>query len=240
MCSLLPLASLAAKNGNPFARYLQVDCRFIGQVVQKRHLARFGNCHFNLGPLVPLIEGSYRDKIWLGLEGGAQRGLVVLAVDAVSGVLKVPGSHARVDVAGPHAGDEEQVVVLAEGLERLPVALGGAVGEAVGGKVGVDAVEARRQDVPLVLLLDQQGDEDGIVRGVPDAAALRVLQEFGPLLRVEQVGVVDVKERKELPGVGPVLEEGRVVTVPEDRETVWAATNYSFVIRVSKAALAFC
>lgn len=212
--------SLAAENGDPFARYLQVDCRFIGQVVQKRHLARFGNCHFNLGPLVPFIEGGDGDKIRLGLQRVAQRGLVVLAVDAVSGVLEVPGSHAGVNVAGPHAGDEDQVVVFAEGFERLPVALGGPVGKAIGGKVGVDAVEARRQDIPLVLLLYQQGDEDGVVRSISDAAALRVLQEFGPLLRVEQIGVVDVEERKELAGAGPVLEEGRVLTVSEVREMI--------------------
>lgn len=179
---------------------------------------------------MPFIEGGDRDKIWLGLQRGAQRGLVVLAVDAVSGVLEVPGSHARVNVAGPHAGDEDQVVVLAEGFERRPVALGGAVGEAIGGKVGVDAVEAGRQDVPLVLLLHQQGDEDGVVPSISDAAALRVLQEFGPLLRVEQIGVVDVEERKELAGVGPVLEEGRVITVTEDRETI-RATNDCFCNR---------
>lgn len=212
--------SFAAKNGNPFARYLQVDCRFIGQVVQKCHLARFGNCHFNLGPLVPFVEGGYGDEIGLGLQRGTQRGLVVFAVDAVSGVLEVPGSHARVNVAGPHAGDEDQVVVLAEGFERLPVALGGPVGKTIGGKVGVDAVEARRQDIPLVLLLHQQGDEDGVVRSISDAAALRVLQEFGPLLRVEQIGVVDVEERKEFTCAAPVLEEGRVLTVSEDRETI--------------------
>lgn len=175
VCSLLPPASLAAKNGNPFACYLQVDRRFIGQIVQIHSLARFGNCHFNLGPLVPFIEGRYGDKIGLGPQCGTQRGLIVLAVDAVSGVLEVPGSHARVNVAGPHAGDENQVIVLTEGFEGLPVPLGGPVGEPIGGKVGVDAVEARRQDIPLVLLLHQQGDEDGVVWSMSDAAALRVL-----------------------------------------------------------------
>lgn len=169
---------------------------------------------------MPFIEGGYGDKIGLGLQRGAQRGLVVLAVDAVPGVLEVPGSHASVNVAGPYAGDEDQVVVLTEGFERLPVALGGPVGKAIGGKVGVDAVKARRQDIPLVLLLHQQGDEDGVVRRISDAAALRVPQEFGPLLRVEQIGVVDVEERKELTGAGPVLEKGRVLTVSEVREMI--------------------
>lgn len=67
VCSLLPLVSLTTKNGDPLARYLQVDCRFIGQVVQIRRLARFGNCHLNLSPLVPFIEGGYGDEIGLGL-----------------------------------------------------------------------------------------------------------------------------------------------------------------------------
>ena len=56
----------------------------------------------------------------------------------------------------------------------------GAVGKAVCGKVRVDTVEARGEDVPLVLLLDEEGDEDAIVGGVPDAAFLGVFQELRP------------------------------------------------------------
>lgn len=71
-----------------------------------------------------------------------------------------------------------------------------------------------------MLLLHQQGDEDGIVGSVSDTVALRVLQEFGPLLRIQQIGVVNVEERKELAGARPVLEKCRVLTVAEERALI--------------------
>lgn len=216
--SLLPLSALAAEYRHPFACYLQVDRGLIGQVVQVDSLACFGNCHFNLGPLVPFIEGRYGDKIWPGLQCGTQRGLVVLAVDAVSSVLEVPGSHARVNVAGPHAGNEYQVIIFTEGFNRLPVPLSGPIGKSISREVGVHAIKTRGQDIPLVFLLHQQGDKDGIVRRMPDAVARRVLQEFGPLLRVQQIGVVHIEEWQQLAGVGPVLEERGVLAVSKDGE----------------------
>jgi len=215
--SIPPFSSLAAKDRSPFASYLQVDCRSIGQVVQIHRVAGFGNSHFDLRALVPFVKGCYRDEIRPGLQRGAQRGFVIFAVDAVSRVLEVPGSNARVDVPGAHAGDEYQVVVFTERFQRVPVPLSGPVGKPIRRKVGVDAIETGGQDVPLVFLLDQQRDEDGVVPRVPDAVTLRVFEQFGPLLRVHQIRVVHVEEGKKLAGVGSVLEESRVLPVPERR-----------------------
>ena len=210
---ILPPLALTTKYSSPLARYLQVDGWPVGQVVQVRRLARFGHSHLDLSALVPLVERCYGDEVGLSLQRRAQGVLVVLPVDAVARVREVPGPHAGVHVAGPHAGHKQQVVVLAEGPDGLPVAVGGAVGEAVGGEVGVEAVEAGREDVPLVLLVHHQGEEDGIVGCVAHAAALRVLQQLGPLLRVQQVRVVHVEQRQHFAAGRPVSEEGRVASV---------------------------
>lgn len=166
---------------------------------------------------MPFIKRRDRDEIRPGLQRSTQRGFVVFAVDAVSSVLEVPGPNARVDIPGAHTWDEDQVVVFTKSFNGLPVPLSGPIRKPIGGKVGVETIETGRQDIPLMFLLDQQGDEDGVVRGIPDAVALRVLEQLGPLLRVDQVGVVHIEEGKKLAGVGPVLEEGRVLPVSERR-----------------------
>ena len=185
--SILPFSPLAAKNRSPFASNLQIDRRFVGQVVHIHSVTRFGNSHFDLRPLVPFVKRRHRDEIRSGLQCSAQRGFIVLAVDAVSSVLEVPGSNACVNVPRTHTWDKYQVVVLAESFNGIPVPLRGPVGKPISSKVGVDAIETSGQDFPLMFLLHQQGDEDGVIRGVPDAVALCVFQQLGPLLRVHQI-----------------------------------------------------
>lgn len=216
--SILPFSPLATKYRRPFASYLQVDCGFVGQVVQIHSLACFGNCHFNLSALVPLIKRCYRYKIGPGLQRSAQRGFVVFTVDAVSSVLEVPGSNARVNIPWAHTWDEYEVIIFTERFNRVPVALSGAVGKSISSKVSVETIKTGSQDIPLMFLLNQQGNEDGIIRGVPDAVTLCVFQQFGPLLRVHQIWVIHIEERKELASVCAVLKESRVLSISERRK----------------------
>lgn len=180
-------------------------------------MACFRNCRFNLCPFVPLVKRRYRDKVRPSLQCCTQRGFVVFAIDAVSSVLKVPRSNAGVDISRTHTGNEDQVVVFAESFNRSPVALSGAVGEPVGGEVCVDTIKPRGQDVHLVLLIDQQCYENGVVRSIPDAAALCVLQQLSPLLRVQQIRVVYVKKWKKFASVCPVLEKRWVLSISEEK-----------------------
>ncbi|TNN47895.1 hypothetical protein EYF80_041896 [Liparis tanakae] len=69
---------------------------------------------------------------------------------------------------------------------QLLVLVGGAEGEAVGGEVGVDAVKAAGQDVVLVALFHDEGDEDAVVRRAPDAVGAAGRQELRPGLRRHQ------------------------------------------------------
>lgn len=133
-----------------------------------------------LRPLVPFVEGRDGDDLGPGVQRCLQGGLVIASIHAVAGVVVVPGSDAGVDVAGPHAGDEEEVVAVAEGPQVPPVLVGGAVGEPVGGKIRVHPVEAGGQDVVLVSLLHHQGDEDGVVSGSAQTVRACRGQKFSP------------------------------------------------------------
>lgn len=144
--------------------------RRIGLVVQVEAGRRLlGDSPFYLRALVPLVKG--RDGHHLRPDGQSrlQGRLVVAPIDPVAGVVVVPRPHGRVNIAGAHAGDEEQVVGVAEALDGLPVLVGGAEGEAVGGEVGVDAIEAAGSDVVLVALLHDEGHKDAVVRAPSDA-----------------------------------------------------------------------
>lgn len=124
---------------------------------------------------MPLVKGCDRDKIRPGFQCCTQRGFVVFAIDAVSSVLEIPGSNARVDISRAYTWNEHQVVIFTESFYRGPVTLRGTVGKTISGKVGVNAVEPCCQDISLVFLLHQQRDEDGVILGIPDAVGLRVL-----------------------------------------------------------------
>lgn len=174
----------------------------------------FGRRPLDLRALVPLVERRDGHHLGPDVQCRLQGRLVVAPVDPVARVVVVPRPDAGVDVAGAHAGDEEEVVALAEGLEHLPVLVRGAVGEAVGGEVGVHAVEAARQDVVHVALLHHQGDEDRVVGRAAHAVGAARAQELGPRLRRSQVGVVDVEQWEALARAGDELVKGSVVAIP--------------------------
>lgn len=145
---------------------------------------------------MPLVKRSHRDDLGPGLERCSQRRLVILAVHPVPCVLCVPGPNAGVDIAWTYAGDEYQIVAVAEPLDGSPVPLSGAVGKAVSRKVRVNAIEARSHDLVFMLLLHEQADEDAVVLGVPD-----VLKQPRPDGRTLHIGVVNIEQREMLSAV---------------------------------------
>ena len=97
----------------------------------------------------------------------------------------------------------------------MPVLVGGAEGEAVGGEVGVHAVEAAVEDLVLVALLHHQRHEDAVVGRAAEAVRALGSEELRPGLGRRQVGVVDVKEGQHLARARPETVEGAVCPVPE-------------------------
>lgn len=127
-----------------------------------------GHCFFRHRPLylralMPFVKRCDGDNLRSHVERRLQGRLIVTAVHSVARVVVVPRPDAGVDVTGSHAGDEEEIVAVTESFDGLPVLMRGAEGEAVGGKVSVHAVKATREDVVLVALLHNQGDEDGVI-----------------------------------------------------------------------------
>lgn len=159
-----PLLLLFVELLGPVPGQLQVVVRAVWLIVQVHSGHRlFGHRPLYLCPLVPFIKGCDGDDLWPYIERCLQGGLIVAAVDPVSHVVVVPRPDAGVNVSGSNTGDEEEVVAIAESLDGLPVLVRGAEGEAVGGEVSVHAVEASCQDVVLVPLLHDEGDEDRVV-----------------------------------------------------------------------------
>jgi len=211
-----PLVLLLVEVLGPLARELQVVVGEVRLVVQVQAGHGFlGHGLLYLRAFVPLVKGSDGDDFRSDGQRRLQRRVVVASVDPVPGVVVVPRPNRRVHVARTHAGDEQQVVGVAERLDGLPVLVGGAKGEAVGGEVGVYAVEAAGQDVVLVALFHDEGDEDAVVRRAPDAVGAAGRQELRPGLRRHQVGVVDVEQRQHSPRAGFESVEGAVLSVPE-------------------------
>lgn len=172
----------------------------------------------DLGALVPLIERRDGDNLGPHGQGCLQGCLVVLAIDPVPSIVVVPGPDAGVNVARPHAGDEHEVVGITKALHSLPVLMGGAEGETVGGEVGVHAVKPGRQDVVGVALFHQQRNEDPIVGGVADGVGPVGSQEVGPGFRGCQVGVIDIKEWKALTHAVLIAVKRIMGAIPEEQE----------------------
>ena len=168
----------------------------------------------DLGPFVPLVERRDADDVRPCVQRCLQGRFVVAAVHTVTGVVVVPGPHGGVDVAGADARDKQHVVAVAECLDGFPVLVGGAKGEAVRGEVGVHAVEAGRQDVVFVALLDEQRDEQAVVGGAAQTVGAAGGQEVGPGVGRREVGVVDVEHGEALAGGGGELVERSMVAVP--------------------------
>ena len=210
-----PLFLLLVELLGPAAGQLQVVVGPVGEVVQVHSShGLLGRGPLYLGPFVPLVERRDADDVRPRAQRRLQGRFVIAAVHAVSGVVVVPGPDGGVDVAGADAGDKQHVVAVAERLDGFPVLVGGAKGEAVGGEVGVHAVEAGRQDVVLVALLDQQRDEQSIVGGAPQAVGAAGGQEVSPGVGRREVGVVDVEHGQALAGGGGEPVERSVVAVP--------------------------
>lgn len=211
-----PFVLLFVEVLGPLASELQKVVGSVGLVVQVEARGGFlGHGSLDLRALVPLVEGGDGDDVRPHGQGRLQRRLVVASVHPVASVVVVPRPHGRVHVAGAHAGDEEQVVGVAERLDGPPVLVRRAEREAVGGEVGVDAVEAARLDVVLVALLHDQANEEAVVRCPPDAVGAFGRQELRPRLGGYQVGVIDVEKGQDSPGVGLEPVEGAVLSIPE-------------------------
>lgn len=169
-----------------------------------------------LRPFMPFVKRRDGDDLRPHVECRLQNRLVVATVHPVASVVVVPRSNAGVDVTGSNAGDEEEVVPVTEGLNGLPVLVGGAEGEAVGGEISVHSVEATCQDVMLVTLLNNQSDEHGVVWGAAHTMGAGGSQKIRPGLWWSQIGVIDVEERKTFPCAGSELVEGSMITVPSE------------------------
>lgn len=203
----------------PAAGQIQIVLRSVWLIVQVHTghgFLRHGPLY--LGPFVPFVKRSDGDDLRPHVECCLQGRLVVTAIHPVASVVVVPRSNAAVDVTGSNAGNEKEVVPVAEGLDGLPVLVRGAEGEAVGGEVSVHAVEAPREDVMLVTLLDNQSNEHGVIWRTTYAVGARGSQKFRPRLWWSQIGVIDVEQRKALPCAGSELVEGPMVTVPSEKE----------------------
>lgn len=177
-----------------------------------------GDGFLNLCALMPLVEGGDGDYLRPHSQGRLQGCLIVLAVDPVPSIVVVPGPDAGINVPRPHARDEHQVVGITEVLHRFPVLMGGAKGEAIGGKVGVHSVKSCSKDVVRVVLLHEQSYEDPIIGSVADRVRPIVSQEVGPGLRGCQVGVVDIKEWETLAHAILITVKCTMGAIPEEQE----------------------
>lgn len=117
-----PLLLLFVELLYPAPGQLQVVIRSMWLIVQV-HTGDsfFGHRPLYLCPLVPFVKRCYGDNLWPHVQRRLQGRLVVTAVDPVAGVVVVPRPDAGVDVARSHAGDEDEIVAVTEGLDGLPV-----------------------------------------------------------------------------------------------------------------------
>lgn len=67
----------------------------------------------------------------------------------------------------------------------------------------------------FVALFDNEGDEKAVVSRPSDAVGAFSRQELRPGLWWCQVGVIDIKQRQDLPGAGPESVEGAMLSIPE-------------------------
>lgn len=159
-----PLLLLSVELLHPAAGQLQVVVRSVWLIVQV-HTSHcfFGHRPLYLRPLVPFVKRCDGDDLWPHIQCRLQGRLIVTTVHPVARVVVVPRSDAGVDITRSNAGDEEEIVAITKSFDDLPVLVRGAEGEPVGSKISVHAIKATCQDVVLVALLHNQGNEDGVV-----------------------------------------------------------------------------
>lgn len=215
MSSHEPLLLLLVELLGPLPGQLQVVFRTMRLIVQVNSGHSFlRHRSLYLCPLVPFVKRRDGDHVRPHVQRRLQSRLIVPSIHPVPHVVVVPRADAGVDVTWADTGDEEQIVAVAECFDGLPVLVGGAKGETIGGEVRVHAVKATCQDVMLVALLHYQGDEDGVVGRATHTVGASGSQELGPGLWWSQIGVIDVEERKTLSCAGGKLVEGSVICVP--------------------------
>lgn len=186
-----------------------------------------------LRPFVPFVKRRDGDHLRPHAERCLQGCLVVTAIYPVASVVIVPRSNAGVDVTRSNTGDEKKVVSIAEGLDGLPVLVRGAKGEAVGSEVSVHAVEAARENVMLVPLLNDQSNENRVIGRATNTVGACGSQKFRPGLRWSQIGVINVEERKALPSAGGESVESPMVPIPLEtnrRKTETLSTELIYYI----------
>ena len=189
-----PLLLLFVELLGPAAGQLQVVIGAVWLIVQV-HAGHsfFGHGPLYLRPFMPFVKRRNGDHLRPHVQRRLQGRLIVTAVHPVAGVVVVPRPDAGVDVTWSNAGDEEEIVAVAESFDGLPVLVRGAEGEAVGSKKSVHAIKASCEDVVLVALLHDQGDKDGVVGRAAHAVGAGGSQKLRPGLWWSQVGVIDVK-----------------------------------------------
>lgn len=139
--------------------------------------------------------------------------------------MVVPRPDGGVDITRSSARHKQQVVLVAESFDSFPVLVRRSKGEAIRSKVGVHAVKPTSQDVLLVTLFHYESDEDAIVRSSSETVRAPDGQQLSPGLRWGKVGVVHIKEWKDLPSAGLEPVESPVCPV---------SVNMSYLIYIFK------
>lgn len=117
-----PLLFLLVELLCPAAGQLQIMIRSMWLIVQVHTGHSFlGHRPLYLRPLVPLVKRRDGDDLRPHVQRRQQGGLIVAAVHPVAHVVVVPRPDAGVDVTGSDAGDEEEIVAVAESFDGLPV-----------------------------------------------------------------------------------------------------------------------
>ncbi len=126
--------------------------------------------------------------------------LLVAHPERVGQIVRTPDS--GVHVARSSAQHKQQVVLVAESFDCFPVLVRRSKGKAIRSKVGGHPIKPARQDVLLVTLLHNEGDEDAIIRSSSETVRAPDSQQLSPGLRWGKVGVIHIKEWKDLPSAG--------------------------------------
>lgn len=226
-----PLLFLLTEMFCPLSGELQIVVWLMGFVVQIQtghSLLRHGP--LNLSSFMPLIKWRYCDDIRPYGHRCLQRGLVISSIHSVACVVVVPRPDGGVHITRSSTRHKQQVVLVAESFDSFPVLVRRSKGEAIRSKVGVHAVKPTSQDVLLVTLFHYESDEDAIVRSSSQTERASDSQQLSPGLRWGKVGVVHIKEWKDLPSAGLEPVESPVCPVSVNMSYLIYIFKWSFYI----------
>lgn len=183
---------------------------------------------------MPLVKGSNGDYFWSYRQSCLQGSFVVTSVHPVSRVVVVPRPNSCVYIPWTNTGNEQKIVCITEGLDGFPVLVRWTKGEAIGSKVGVDAIKPTSLDVMFVSLFDNEGNKKAVVRCPSDAVGSFSCQKLCPGIWWRQVRVINIKQRKNSPRAGPESVEGAVLPIPErskrERKKRWISSCCEWLI----------